>query len=390
MAYFDRENAGPVRIVLQRHGGDGGGHRRRCATAWRPTRTWRGWSAGRWCCAAAAPARRWTPRRTSRPACCGSSRKWSIATSHNDCDVVPQPARSTALRPYEVEAADDDGMRIRLDRTMCDGFGICAKHAPEYFSLDDWGYASLVGDGNDARAGPRRGDAGTAGLPRARHHRDGRAPAVRRRRPPPDARGIARARPEDRRQRSDIGFRPVTRPLPRRSTHRTSSSGPRAPTACCASRSARTASALIHPPQPVCRYCRSRNMGVRDVSGRGHAVGVHRQPPVRLSRSAAAVRGRPGRHRRGSAGSVDHQHRRLRTRRARARSDRRGASSSRSRTSGCRCSGRRPTSRSRRMPPDEIAPAGLRQARAADAHQGEVRGRGRRSPASARRRSAAG
>ncbi|BBY30952.1 hypothetical protein GCM10023114_29640 [Mycolicibacterium sediminis] len=40
-----------------------------------------------------------------------------------------------------------DPMRIRLDRTMCDGFGICAKHAPEYFSLDDWGYASLIGDG---------------------------------------------------------------------------------------------------------------------------------------------------------------------------------------------------------------------------------------------------
>ncbi|WP_405181180.1 ferredoxin [Nocardia sp. NBC_01377] len=38
-------------------------------------------------------------------------------------------------------------MKIRLDRTMCDGFGICAKHAPEYFSLDDWGYAVLVGDG---------------------------------------------------------------------------------------------------------------------------------------------------------------------------------------------------------------------------------------------------
>jgi ferredoxin len=30
---------------------------------------------------------------------------------------------------------------------MCDGFGVCAKHAPEYFSLDDWGYASLVGNG---------------------------------------------------------------------------------------------------------------------------------------------------------------------------------------------------------------------------------------------------
>ena len=38
-------------------------------------------------------------------------------------------------------------MRIRLDRTLCDGFGICAKHAPDYFSLDDWGYASLIGDG---------------------------------------------------------------------------------------------------------------------------------------------------------------------------------------------------------------------------------------------------
>ena len=38
-------------------------------------------------------------------------------------------------------------MRIKLDRTVCDGFGACAKHAPEYFSLDDWGYASLIGDG---------------------------------------------------------------------------------------------------------------------------------------------------------------------------------------------------------------------------------------------------
>jgi ferredoxin len=39
-------------------------------------------------------------------------------------------------------------VRIRLDRTLCDGFGICAKHAPDYFSLDDWGYASLIGNGS--------------------------------------------------------------------------------------------------------------------------------------------------------------------------------------------------------------------------------------------------
>jgi ferredoxin len=43
-------------------------------------------------------------------------------------------------------------MKIRLDRTVCDGFGICAKHAPGYFSLDDWGYACLTGDGTVADA----------------------------------------------------------------------------------------------------------------------------------------------------------------------------------------------------------------------------------------------
>lgn len=36
-------------------------------------------------------------------------------------------------------------MRIKLDHTVCDGFGKCAEHAPDRFSLDDWGYASLEG-----------------------------------------------------------------------------------------------------------------------------------------------------------------------------------------------------------------------------------------------------
>jgi ferredoxin len=35
-------------------------------------------------------------------------------------------------------------MRIKLDRTLCDGFGKCAEHAPTVFSLDEWGYASLT------------------------------------------------------------------------------------------------------------------------------------------------------------------------------------------------------------------------------------------------------
>lgn len=41
-------------------------------------------------------------------------------------------------------------MRIKLDRTVCDGFSRCAEYAPEIFSLDDWGYASLEGDGDIA------------------------------------------------------------------------------------------------------------------------------------------------------------------------------------------------------------------------------------------------
>lgn len=41
-------------------------------------------------------------------------------------------------------------LKIHLDRTLCDGFGICAQHAPGYFSLDDWGYACLIGDGTVA------------------------------------------------------------------------------------------------------------------------------------------------------------------------------------------------------------------------------------------------
>jgi ferredoxin len=34
-------------------------------------------------------------------------------------------------------------VKIKLDRTICDGFGKCAEHAPTVFSLDEWGYASL-------------------------------------------------------------------------------------------------------------------------------------------------------------------------------------------------------------------------------------------------------
>lgn len=41
-------------------------------------------------------------------------------------------------------------MKIKLDRTLCDGFGPCAAHAPGTFSRDEWGYVSMIGAGNVA------------------------------------------------------------------------------------------------------------------------------------------------------------------------------------------------------------------------------------------------
>ena len=44
-------------------------------------------------------------------------------------------------------------MRIKLDRPVCDGFGVCGLHAPEVFSLDEWGYATLVDRSGSVPAG---------------------------------------------------------------------------------------------------------------------------------------------------------------------------------------------------------------------------------------------
>jgi ferredoxin len=41
-------------------------------------------------------------------------------------------------------------MKVRLESATCDGFGTCAEHSPELFELDEWGYASVKGDGEVA------------------------------------------------------------------------------------------------------------------------------------------------------------------------------------------------------------------------------------------------
>ena len=41
-------------------------------------------------------------------------------------------------------------MKVKLSKSLCDGFGTCGVHAPDLFEIDEWGYASLKGDGTVA------------------------------------------------------------------------------------------------------------------------------------------------------------------------------------------------------------------------------------------------
>jgi ferredoxin len=38
-------------------------------------------------------------------------------------------------------------MKLVLDSTACEGYGLCQQVAPDLVDLDDWGYAGLIGDG---------------------------------------------------------------------------------------------------------------------------------------------------------------------------------------------------------------------------------------------------
>jgi ferredoxin len=38
-------------------------------------------------------------------------------------------------------------MRVTVDTTRCEAYGTCADLCPALFQLDEWGYASVVGDG---------------------------------------------------------------------------------------------------------------------------------------------------------------------------------------------------------------------------------------------------
>jgi ferredoxin len=38
-------------------------------------------------------------------------------------------------------------MKLVLDQTACQGYGLCSQEAPDLVDLDDWGYAGLLTDG---------------------------------------------------------------------------------------------------------------------------------------------------------------------------------------------------------------------------------------------------
>ncbi|MFE3323480.1 ferredoxin [Streptomyces sp. NPDC059176] len=35
-------------------------------------------------------------------------------------------------------------MKLFLDSTRCQGYGLCQEHAPDLIELDEWGYASVL------------------------------------------------------------------------------------------------------------------------------------------------------------------------------------------------------------------------------------------------------
>ncbi|MEZ0089236.1 ferredoxin [Streptacidiphilus sp. EB129] len=35
-------------------------------------------------------------------------------------------------------------MKLLLDSTLCQGYGLCQEHAPALVDLDEWGYAQIL------------------------------------------------------------------------------------------------------------------------------------------------------------------------------------------------------------------------------------------------------
>lgn len=56
-------------------------------------------------------------------------------------------------------------MKAIVDATKCEAYGVCAEKCPEVFVLDEWGYASVVGDGDVAAGEEENARAAAAACP---------------------------------------------------------------------------------------------------------------------------------------------------------------------------------------------------------------------------------
>lgn len=56
-------------------------------------------------------------------------------------------------------------MKASVDATKCEAYGVCVELCPSVFQLDEWGYASLIGDGTVPEGDQAAAQAAVAACP---------------------------------------------------------------------------------------------------------------------------------------------------------------------------------------------------------------------------------
>ena len=143
----------PVRVLLQRHRGDVGRDRGAAATGRPRPRTSPASSGGRWCCAAAARARR-LDAATNMAASLLRAFPQDVARHlAGECEACRTGRVQRRCGPTKWRRAHERADEDQAGSHPCATVSASAPNTPpEYFSLDDWGYASLIGDGTVAEA----------------------------------------------------------------------------------------------------------------------------------------------------------------------------------------------------------------------------------------------
>lgn len=56
-------------------------------------------------------------------------------------------------------------MKVHVDSTRCSGYGACAELCPSVFTLDEWGYSQVAGDGQVSPADEQAARAAVVACP---------------------------------------------------------------------------------------------------------------------------------------------------------------------------------------------------------------------------------